>query len=187
MFRSRNGLNLLVHFGTFDLALWEKIKTIMAAHPERLKVARTLLGNGLAIRKGSICLDDIEISTAKIARVAGVDRRTVGETIRMVERNSELNGLFSRLQSAGLSLRGVAKDLGFGVVEIIAEDPIRPGMLPAATKLLSGTGISIRQALVDDPELAPEPKLVLIAGRPVPGELIPEFLKIGGVTKVSIY
>ena len=47
--------------------------------------------------------------------------------------------------------------------------------------------ISIRQALVDDPELSPEPKLVLIAEKKIPGELIPEFLRIKGVEKVSVY
>jgi len=41
--------------------------------------------------------------------------------------------------------------------------------------------------LVDDPELSPEPKLTLIADREIPGELIPEFLKIKGVAKVSVY
>lgn len=159
----------------------------MGAHPERLKVVRTLLENGLAIRNGEVYLNEIEIPTLKVARVAGVDRRTVGETIRMIESNKELKTLFSKLQSAGLSLRGVAKELGLGVVEIVADDPKRPGILAGASKLLSGAGISIRQALVDDPELAPEPKLVLIGERPVPGELIPELLKIAGVSKVSIY
>jgi len=47
--------------------------------------------------------------------------------------------------------------------------------------------ISIRQAIVDDPELSPEPKLTLIAEKKIPGDLIPEFLKIKGVDKVSIY
>jgi len=47
--------------------------------------------------------------------------------------------------------------------------------------------LSIRQAIVDDPELSPEPKLTLIVERKIPGELIPELLKIPGVAKVSIY
>ncbi len=92
----------------------------MKAHPERLKVARICLENGLAIRADGIYLNQTEIPTARVARAAGVDRRTVSET------------------------------------------------------------------LVDDPELVPEPKLTLIAGRSVPGDLIPKMLKITGVSKVSI-
>ena len=48
-------------------------------------------------------------------------------------------------------------------------------------------GIIIRQAIVDDPELSPEPKLTIIANTKIPGELIPKFLKIRGVEKVSVY
>ena len=74
-----------------------------------------------------------------------------------------------------------------GVVEIVVEDPLRPGILAGASQLFSEMGISIRQALVDDPELAPEPKLVLIGDKVVPGEIVPRLLKIEGVTRVSVY
>jgi len=158
----------------------------MKAHPERLKVARICLENGLAIRADGIYLNQTEIPTARVARAAGVDRRTVSETMRMVNKQPDLRMIFENLQSAGLSLRGVAKQLGLGVVEITARDPKVVGILAGASKLLADAGISIRQALVDDPELVPEPKLTLIAGRSVPGDLIPKMLKIAGVSKVSI-
>ncbi len=167
--------------------MWEKIRALMEAHPERLKVIRTVLENGLSIRHDGVYLNEIEILTVEIARVASVDRRTVVATVRMVEDDPNLSGLFSKLQSAGVSLRGVAKQLGLGVLEIVAENPRSPGIIAGSTRLLAEAGISIRQALVDDPELVPEPKLVLITERPVPGELIPKLLKIAGVAKVSVY
>ena len=159
----------------------------MEGHPERLRVVRTLLENGLSLRGEGIYLNDIEVPIVRIAKSAEVDRRTVDETIRMVENSPELKALFSNLRSAGMSLRGVAKQLGLGVVEIVVEDPHRPGILAAASQLFSELGISIRQALVDDPELAPEPKLVLIGEKVVPGEIVPRLLKIEGVTRVSVY
>ena len=159
----------------------------MEAHPERLKVIRTCLESGLAIRRDGVHLNEIEIPTVELARAAGVDRRTVIATVRMVEGDPGLSRLFSKLQSAGVSLRGVAKQLGLGVLEIVAENPRSPGIIAGSTTLLAEAGISIRQALVDDPELVPEPKLVLITERPVPGELIPRLLKIAGVAKVSVY
>ena len=167
--------------------MWEKIRSTFESYPERLKVARTLLENGLCIRGDRIFLNQIEIPTAKVARAAGVDRRTVGETLRMVNADSQLRAIFSQLESAGPSLLGIAKQLGLGVVEITADDPNRVGILAGAARLLAEAGISIRQALVDDPELHPEPKLVLIGGRTVPGKIIPELLKIEGVAKVSVY
>jgi uncharacterized protein len=167
--------------------MWDKIQRALAGHPERSKVVRVLLENGLAVRGSRIFVNEIEVPTLKVARVVGVDRRTVGETIRAIEGNSELKSLFSRFQSAGLSLKGVAASLGLGVVEIIADDPRKPGIIAGASQLMKEAGISIRQALVDDPELVPEPKLVLIVERAIPGALIDKLLKISGVAKVSLY
>ncbi|MEK6919870.1 MAG: amino acid-binding protein [Thermoproteota archaeon] len=167
--------------------MWERIRSTLESYPERLRVARTILENGLCIHDDRVFLNQIEIPTAKIARAAGVDRRTVAETVRMVNTDSQLRTIFSQLESAGPSLRGIAKQLGLGVVEITADDPKKVGILAGAAGLLAEAGISIRQALVDDPDLDPDPKLVLITGRTVPGTIIPELLKIDGVVKVSVY
>src|SRR6266540_4021864 len=101
----------------------------MKAHPERLKVARVCMENGLALKGQRIYLNQTEIP---------------------------------------------------------AQDPKAVGILAGASKLLADAGITIRQALVDDPELVPEPKLTIITGRSVPGGLIQEMLKITGVSKVSV-
>lgn len=159
----------------------------MGGHAERLTVVRILLESGLAIRRSRIFLNDIEVPVVKLARVAKVDRRTVGETIKSIESNPELKTLFAKLGSAGISLKGVAHYLGLGTVEILVENPSKPGILAGASGLLSGAGISIRQALVDDPDLVPEPKLVLIADRPVPGDLVTKLREINGVVRVSLY
>src|SRR5713226_10134489 len=104
--------------------MWNKIQKLLGPHhPERLKVARLCIENGLAIRDDGIYMNQIEIPTARIARAAGVDRRTVVETVRMIQRDKGLRAIFGQLQSAGLSLRGVAKQLGLGILEITAKDP----------------------------------------------------------------
>jgi predicted regulator of amino acid metabolism with ACT domain len=168
--------------------MWNKIQELMGQHhPERLRVARLCIENGLAVRDDGIYLNRIEIPTARIARAAGVDRRTVVETVRMIQSDTGLRDIFELFQSAGLSLKGVAKQLGLGVVEISAQDPKNVGILASASRLLADAGISIRQAQVDDPELSPEPKLTLIGDKSVPGHLIPEMLKIRGVARVSVY
>jgi len=168
--------------------MWNKIQQLLGPnHPERLKVARLCIENGLALRDDGIYLNQIEIPTARIARAAGVDRRTVVETLRMIHREKDLRGIFEQLQSAGLSLKGIAKELGLGVVEITASDPKYIGILAGASKLLADAGISVRQAIVDDPELSPDPRLTLIGDTSVPGNLIPEMLRIKGVARVSVY
>ncbi|MDI6691027.1 MAG: amino acid-binding protein [Candidatus Bathyarchaeota archaeon] len=159
----------------------------LEGYPERLKVARVLVENGLSVRNGKIYLNEIEIPPVRIARAAKVDRRTVNETLNAIRTNRELRPIFEELRSAGHSLKEIAKHLDLGVVEITPVDARIPGILAGSALLLAKAGLSIRQAIVDDPELSPEPKLTLIAEKKIPGELIPEFLKINGVAKVSVY
>src|SRR5437879_13041957 len=122
--------------------MWNKIQQLLGPHhPERLKVARLCIENGLATRDGGIYLNQIEIPTARIARAAGVDRRTVVETVRMIQSDTGLRDIFELFQSAGLSLKGVAKQLGLGVVEISAQDPKNVGILASTSKLLASASI----------------------------------------------
>lgn len=167
--------------------MWKKVVECLGGYPERLSVARVLVENGLGVRDGKIYCNEIEVPPVRVARVAGVDRRTVAETVKAIEADPELRGIFRHLRSAGHSLREVARYLNLGVVEIEVVNAGAPGILARSAALLAERDISIRQAIVDDPELSPEPRLTLIAETKIPGELIPEFLKIEGVAKVSVY
>jgi len=167
--------------------MWNRAKKYFEGHPERLKVARVLIENGLAVRNEKILLNEIEIPPVRVGRIAEVDRRTVVETLKAIESDRELRLIFGEIRSAGHSLREIAKHLNLGVVEIIPSDAKLPGILAASATILANDGLSIRQAIVDDPELSPQPKLTLIAEKKIPGELIPKLLKVKGVAKVSIY
>ena len=167
--------------------MWNNIKKYLEEYPERLRVARVLVENGLSVRNGRIYLNEIEVPPVRIARVAGVDRRTVGETLNAIDENRELRLIFADLRSAGHSLKEIAKHLNFGVVEITPEDAKTPGILANSAMIIAKSGMSIRQAIVDDPELSPEPKLSFIVEKKIPGELIAELLKVKGVAKVSVY
>lgn len=172
---------------TQESKMWNMIKGRFQDYPERLKVARVLVENGLSAKDGKICLNQIEIPPVRIARVAGVDRRTVNETLSAIDADAELKLIFEEIRPAGHSLKEIAKHLNLGVVELTVLNAKAPGILSSAATLLNNAGLSIRQAIVDDPELSPEPKLTLIVEKKIPGELIPEILKIPGVAKISVY
>src|SRR4030066_2563718 len=167
--------------------MWNAIKKHLEDYPERLKVARVLVENGLSAKNCRIYQNQIEIPSVRIARVAGVDRRTVNETLNIIKANRELRLIFEEIRPAGHSLKEIAKHLNLGVVEITVVDPKAHGILANAAMILTKGGFGIRQAIVDDPELSPEPKLTLIVDKKIPGELISELLKVNGVAKVSVY
>ncbi len=167
--------------------MWSQIKTELEAYPERLKVARVLIENGLSAKEGRIYLNEIEIPPVRIARVAGVDRRTVNETLNCIHENPQLRMIFEEIRPAGHSLKEIAKHLNLGVIEITPASAQIRGILANSAQVLFNAGLGIRQAIVDDPELSPEPKCTLIVEKKIPGELIPELLKIPGVAKVSVY
>jgi predicted regulator of amino acid metabolism with ACT domain len=151
-----------------------------------LIVARILVENGLSVKNGKILCNQIEVPAIRVARVTNVDRRTVFQTIKTIQQDRELKKIFESIKSAGPSLKEVAKYLNFGILEIIPIDAKMPGILAKSATLLSDRNISIRQAIVDDPELSPEPKLTLLTETEIPGDLVKGLLKIDGVAKVTI-
>ena len=167
--------------------MWSNIRKCLEGYPERLKVARVFVENGLSVRNGKIYLNEIEIPPVRVARVAGVDRRTVKGTLNSIKANRQLRLIFEGIRSAGHSLKEIAKHLNLGVIEITPVDAKTPGILANSAMILAKSDLSIRQAIVDDPELSPEPKLTLIVEKKIPGELISNFLKVKGIAKISVY
>ena len=166
--------------------MWARISEIFSALPAQRQVARKMIELGLRIDdEGRILCGEVEVKEVSLAKAAGVDRRIVVSTVSSILSDRNLHKLFSGIQPAGSLLKNIAKDLGFGVVELEA-DAKKPSIISAATALLADKRISIRQIYAKDPELFETPTLVIITERPIPGALISQFSKIPGVTKVSI-
>ena len=127
-----------------------------------------------------------ELSDVKIARYLEVDRRTVRDTAQLIASDPLLKSVFERLKPAGPFLADVAKYLGYSVIEIYA-DPHTVGIIAQATALIAQDNIAIRQAVADDPDLIPEPKLTLVVEKEPSGVILQKLLKIPGVIKISTY
>ena len=166
--------------------MWQKIKTFFQESPSKLKVARLLVETGLSIGKnGKIYCGEVEVPATKIASALNIDRRVIREMTKAILKTEELKNLFMNLKPAGPLLRDAAKFLGYGVVEIRAS-PEAIGIIAEATALIAKEGISIRQILAEDAEIYPDPKLTLITDKPIPGEMLPKFLKMSTVKQVTI-
>lgn len=154
-------------------------------YPAQEKIVRLLVKYGFRVRDGKIYCGEVELSDSAVGRAAGVDRRIVSAAARTVEANPELARIFSHFMPT-LHLKDVAPNLGWGVVEIVA-DATKPGILAGVASLISGENISIRQAIVDDPYFSDEPKLFVVTERAIPSHLIPQLQQVVGVKSVTVY
>lgn len=167
--------------------MWGRIAARFREFPARLKVVRLMIENGIGVtEKGRIIVGPIEIPDTSIARAAGVDRRVVRKTVQQILNDQILRRVFTGIRPAGAFLAPIAKELGFYVVEIRA-DPTAAGIIAKAAEIIAGENISIRQAVAEDPELFPEPKLILVLEKPLSGEGLNRILKIPKVKSVTAY
>jgi hypothetical protein len=169
------------------IKMWEIVNEKFKKYPARIRVAEKMIELGLSINEdGKIYCGNLKISDKALATAADVDRRAIKSTIEIIKEDEDLNNLFSNIIPAGTLLKNIAKNLDLGVIEIEVGSESE-GILASTTKLISEKGISIRQAYAEDTELQKTPILTIITEKPVKGDLINEFLKINGVTRVSIY
>jgi predicted regulator of amino acid metabolism with ACT domain len=154
-------------------------------YPMRKKVAELLLRQGFSVDKGgSLFCGPVEVSPVKIARALGVDRRVVLETAQMIRDVPELFGIFSGLEPTA-SIKGVARQLGFEVLEIEAEPHAR-GIVSAVSAIIAESGISIRQLICDDPDIYPNPKLTVVLEKKLPGSAFAKIRELKNIGRISI-
>ena len=167
--------------------MWEKINEKFRKYPARLRVAEKMIELGLSLNEDSkIYCGNLKISDKALATASNVDRRAIKSTIDVICEDEDLYNLFSNIIPAGTLLKNIAKNLDLGVIEIEVGSESE-GILANTTNLITKKGIDIRQAYAEDTELQENPILTIITEEPVKGDLINEFLKIKGVTRVSIY
>jgi uncharacterized protein len=154
-------------------------------YPMRKKVADLLLRQGLRVdAEAVVYCGQIEISPAKVARALGIDRRVVIETAQMIAGNRELLEIFSGLYPTAF-IRGIARTLGFEVLEIEA-DPHAVGIVSTATNIIASAKISIRQVVADDPDIFPNPRLCIIIEKKLPGHVLSKLREMKGIRRITI-
>ncbi len=166
--------------------MWQVLIDHFRRYPAQERVVRLMIENGLRIRDGAICAGAAEIADTAIGRAADVDRRIVRSTVETILADPRLERVFTRF-SPTLHLKDVAPDLGCGVIEVVPTNASQPGILAGVSEAISDAGISIRQAIVDDPDFTDEPKLFVVTESRVPGHLIPALQAVPGVKAVTVY
>jgi hypothetical protein len=165
--------------------MWEEIVREFGLYPSQSKVARTMLRLGLSVKEKKIYCGDIRLSDVAVARALGVDRRVVHATAETISSNSELSRFFGFLTPV-TNLKDAGPQIGWSTIEISPDNADQPGILADVSRIIADAGISIRQAIVEDPELTEHPKLYVVTASEVPAELIPMLRKARGVRELTL-
>src|SRR5512136_3386687 len=167
--------------------MWQQILAKFKRYPAQEKVIRLILQRGFQINEqGRVVSGSIEIPHAQIAKELDVDRRVVDTTAEAIRNDEQLWKIFVNVRSMTF-LGEVAPVLGLGVIEITPVNAAKTGLLGNITGTVASIGLSIRQAVSDDPYFVESPKLTIITEGKVPGELMRKLMEMDGVKRVTVY
>lgn len=167
--------------------MWTEIIKKFSNFPAQEKVIRFLLERGFQINsEGRVVSGTIEIPHTQIAKEVGVDRRVINATTKVILGDEALRKVFQNIHSITF-LKDVAPLLGLGVMIIVPKDAQKKGILGDVASLIAKHGISIRQAVTDDPYFTEDPKLTIITDVKAPGDLISALMALPSVKSVTVY
>ena len=165
--------------------MWDLLTRYFQRFPAQSRVAQTLLVHGFRVADDGVYSGDVAISDTALARACNVDRRIISAPVDTIRREPDLQRVYSRLLPACL-LKDAAPIMKWGVLEVLVGDAHEPGILAHVAQVMASRGISIRQAIVDDPDLVEEPRLYVITEQPVPLDVIAEIRAGKGIKSVVI-
>lgn len=166
--------------------MWSTLIDYFRRYPAQERIVRLMIQLGLRIHDSEVYCGPVRLTDTALARAAGVDRRIVTATVRTIVEHPELSQAFTRFRPT-LHLKDAAPAMGWGVVEIEPENADSPGILSGVSTVISQEGLSIRQAIVDDPDFIEEPRLFVVTQRPLPAHMIPQIQQVPGVRSVTVY
>lgn len=165
--------------------MWHRLRPYFEAYPAQERLAALMLVHGFRVGDNRVYAGNVELGDTALARAAGVDRRVVSATVRTIMRTPELLRCFSAVQPV-CNLAEVAPAMGWGAIEIVPTSASKPGILAGVATIIAEGGISVRQVIVDDPEIAENPRGLIITESPVPERLIPRIKAVDGVKGVVL-
>ncbi len=166
--------------------MWRKAYAKFMRQRSRLEVVQRMVQLGISVdSKRRMFIGNLEVYDTALARAAGVDRRVVRNTINQVFEDPELREIFTKVRPVGTSLVEIAGLLGYSVL-VVSADPYKPGVIAGVAKALSESGIVIRQALADDPDMTQDPKLTLVVEGKVPVSVLSKIQEIGSVKSITL-
>ena len=171
--------------------MWDQITTKFGKNPSQMKVVRYFVTYGLSVNEKfpeepSVFCANIEVRPNAIALAIGVDRRVVQSVVNKIFADKELLNFFKEMRPIADMGQLSSKILRLGVIEVIPEDPCKPGIISGIVKVIADYNIGIRQVMVDDPIISDSPRARIVTDSPLPGEAVPLMKKVPGVKGIIV-
>lgn len=163
----------------------DDILSAFAGFPSQEKVAAMMLRHGIRVENGVAYCGEIELSDSALGRAAGVDRRVIRSTLERIGSDNKLSSIFSKLKSISL-FSDAASEMGCSTLEIVPTDATIPGILADIAEIIYKAGVSIRQAVVDDPAFNRDSHLIVVLDGQLPPEFIPMLRSSRGVSQIIL-
>jgi hypothetical protein len=158
---------------------------MLKRYPSQRKVAKKLLEYGIRVSNGVAYCGDIEQTDAGIARACEVDRRVVRTTLEHISSEPELDRIFSKLRPM-LSMVDMAKEIDCSSIVIMPTDARIPGIIADVTTVLYNSGITLRQAMINDGGERERSTLQIVVDGKLPDNVIMLLRSCRGVDSVLI-
>ena len=162
----------------------ERLSKVFAGHPAQEDVARLMLRLGISVKDGRAYCGTVEISNVALGRAAGTDRRVVRSATDKISNDPELSRFFCGLRPIAL-LSDVASLIKCSTLVIHPTDASMPGILADVSAIMLAAGVSIKQAVIDDPD-GKNPHLVIVLDGALPPEFIPSLKQCRGVASIIL-
>jgi predicted regulator of amino acid metabolism with ACT domain len=167
--------------------MWSQIKRFFKDYPAQQRVAQLMFERGFQVRDdGKVVSGGIEIPHTQIGKEVGVERRAVDSTVKTILSKDELKRIYTNLRQV-CSLQEVAREFNLSVIVFVPQNAAQTGIIADVTRIVSENGLSIRQALAEDPSVSQHPKLTLILEGDIPSELIGEIRRLPGTRSITVY
>ncbi|HDY74142.1 MAG TPA: amino acid-binding protein, partial [Euryarchaeota archaeon] len=138
--------------------MWKKVEEVFRDYPAQKRVALYMLEKGFQVNEsGRIAVDGCLVPSTSLSRRLDVDRRVIDAAAARILSTDKLRRVFTRLRPIA-DLSESAPELGLGVVSISVKDASKPGIIESITNCMARHGVSIRQAIADDPFFVEEPR-----------------------------
>ncbi|MCL2786025.1 MAG: regulator of amino acid metabolism, contains ACT domain protein [Methanomassiliicoccaceae archaeon] len=162
----------------------ERLSELFSDLPSQEKVANLLLRMGASVRDGKAYCGDVELSDAAVGRAAGTDRRVARAAINRIAGDPKMSMFFAKLRPIAL-LADVADQIGCSTLVVIPTNAMMPGILADVSAVTLAAGVSIRQAVIDDPD-GKDARLLIVMDGTLPHEFIPSVRQCRGVASIIL-